>query len=307
MKTTKIISACAVLVALASCSNDHELSQQSAENTPIRIQANVGGIATRAGSNLLASSFSNGDAIKVFITENTTNKTTPSGASYDPMVYTLNQGQFSAATTQYFPSNGNGIDVWGVYPSTVTERTTNFTIAGNQTNDAEYKNSDLMFAQKLENKVKGNPIILSFSHKLSKIIVKLEKEDGVDGALDGAVIKLTNVVKKTALSSVSGSGITLGELSSDPSDKGELTIGNYIPENGTAAIVIPQTTSTMQFKVTLANGGSYTAAMPNNTTEFETNKEYTYTLRLKANGISVSAVINPWSKEDKGTHDAILD
>ena len=306
MKTTKIISACAVLVALASCSNDQELSQQSAEDTSIRIQANVGGIATRAGSNLLASSFSNGDAIKVFITENTTNKTTPSGGSYAPMVYTLNQGQFSAATTQYFPSNGNGIDVWGVYPSTVTESTTNFTIAGNQTNDAEYKNSDLMVAQKLENKVKGNPITLSFSHKLSKIIVKLEKESGVDGALDGAVIKLTNVVKKTALA-VSGSGINLGALSEDAGDKGELTIGNYIPENGTAAIVIPQTTNTMQFKVTLANGGSYTANMPDNTTEFETNKEYTYTLRLKANGISVSAVINPWSKEDKGTHDAILD
>ena len=63
----------------------------------------------------------------------------------------------------------------------------------------------------------------------------------------------------------------------------------------------------MQCKGTLANGRYYTAAMPNNTTEFETNKEYTYTLRLKANGISVSAVINPWSKEDKGTHDAILD
>ena len=58
---------------------------------------------------------------------------------------------------------------------------------------------------------------------------------------------------------------------------------------------------------TLANGGSYTANMPNTTTTFAANKEYTFTLTLKANGISVSAVINPWSKEDKGTHDAILD
>ena len=306
MKATKIISACAVLVALASCSNDHVISQPGAEDTPIRIQANVGAVTTKAAHNLLESSFGSGDAINVYIGENKSNSSISSGGPYTSMVYSYTGSTFTPTNTQYFPANGNGIDVWGVYPSTVTESTANFTIAGNQTNDAEYKNSDLMFAQKLENKVKGNPITLSFSHKLSKIIVKLEKETGVDGALDGAVIKLTNVVKKTALN-VSGSGITLGELSSDPSDKGELTIGNYIPENGTAAIVIPQTTSTMQFKVTLANGGSYTAAMPNNTTEFETNKEYTYTLRLKANGISVSAVINPWSKEDKGTHDAILD
>ena len=43
MKATKIISACAVLVALASCSNDHVISQPGAEDTPIRIQANEGG------------------------------------------------------------------------------------------------------------------------------------------------------------------------------------------------------------------------------------------------------------------------
>ena len=34
MKATKIISACAVLVALASCSNDHVISQPGAEDTP---------------------------------------------------------------------------------------------------------------------------------------------------------------------------------------------------------------------------------------------------------------------------------
>ena len=306
MKATKIISACAVLAALASCSSDHELSQQSAENTPIRIQANVGGITTRAAHNLLESSFGNGDAINVIISENQTNKQKPSGASYSPMVYTHNGSQFNAETTQYFPSNGNGIDVWAVYPSTVTEDTDNFTIASDQTDDVNYKNSDLMFATKLINKDKDDDITLSFSHKLSKIIVKLEKEDGVDGNLTGAVIKLTEVVKKTALT-VSGSGIELGALSEDAGDKGELTIGTYNAENGTAAIVIPQTTSTMQFKVILANGGSYTAAMPNTTTQFETNKKYTFTLTLKANGITVSASINAWTPGTGGSGDAILD
>ena len=145
-----------MLVALASCSSDHELSQQSAEDTPIRIQANVGGITTRAAHNLL-SSFGNGDAINVYITENTTvNNGTSSGASYSPTVYTHNGSSFAAAPaqTQYFPSNGNGIDVWAVYPSTVTESSTEFTIEAAQTADANYKTSDLMFATKLENKGK---------------------------------------------------------------------------------------------------------------------------------------------------------
>ena len=305
MKATKIISACAVLVALASCSND--LSQPTAEDTPIRIQANVGGITTRAAHNLL-SSFGSGDAINVYITENTTaNSGKTSGANYSPTVYTHNGSQFNTTTPQYFPSNGNGIDVWAVYPSTVTESSnTYFTIESNQTSDTDYKNSDLMFAQKLENKTKTDDITLSFSHQLSKIIVKLEKEGGVDGVLDGATIKLTNVIKKIALTSVDGSGITLGNLSSVQEDKGELTIGKYAT-NGAAAIVIPQSASSMKFKVELDNGGSYTADMPNTTTQFEPNKEYTFTLTLKANAITVSASIKAWAQTDGGSSDATLD
>ena len=78
MKATKIISACAVLVALASCSNDHVISQPGAEDTPIRIQANVGAVTTKAAYNLLESSFGSGDAIKVYIGENTSNTSTSS-------------------------------------------------------------------------------------------------------------------------------------------------------------------------------------------------------------------------------------
>ena len=64
MKATKIISACAVLAALVSCSNENELSQQSAEDTAIRIQANVGGITTKAASNIQGSQFDKDEYIR---------------------------------------------------------------------------------------------------------------------------------------------------------------------------------------------------------------------------------------------------
>src|SRR5574344_1409528 len=72
MKATKIISACAVLVALASCSNDHVIAQPSAEDTPIRIQANVGGITTRAASSIQGTQFDNNESVNVYIYEHTT-------------------------------------------------------------------------------------------------------------------------------------------------------------------------------------------------------------------------------------------
>ena len=72
MKTTKIISACAVLAALVSCSNENELSQQSAEDTPIRIQANVGAVTTKAASDIQSEHFKDGQTVNVYIYENTT-------------------------------------------------------------------------------------------------------------------------------------------------------------------------------------------------------------------------------------------
>ena len=305
MKATKIISACAVLVALASCSNDHVISQPGAEDTPIRIQANVGAVTTKAAYNLLESSFGSGDAIKVYIGENTLNSSTSSEGPYTGIEYSHDGTNFVATPTQYFPANGHGIDVWGVYPSTVTKSTPDFTIQSDQTDEGKYKKSDLMFATEKTNQKKGAPISLTFAHQLSKIIVKLAQEAGVNADLTNAEIKLTNVSTKVPLTKVDHTGILLGTASTNSQDISELTIGKY-EATGTAAIVIPQSTAGMSFKVVLAGGGTYTAAIPSDPGNFAANTAYTYTLKLKANDISISAQINPWTAGTDGTGDANL-
>lgn len=305
MKATKIISACAVLVALASCSNDHVISQPGAEDTPIHIQANVGAVTTKAAYNLLESTFSSGDAINVYIGENTSNTSTSSGGAYTSTVYSYTGSTFTTTNTQYFPANGHGIDVWGVYPSTITESTPDFTIQSDQTDDDKYKKSDLMFATEKTNQKKGAPISLTFAHQLSKIIVKLAQEAGVNADLTNAEIKLTNVSTKVPLTKVDHTGILLGTASTNSQDISELTIGKY-EATGTAAIVIPQSTAGMSFKVVLAGGGTYTAAIPSDPGNFAANTAYTYTLTLKANGINISAQIATWGTQTGGSGDAIL-
>ena len=307
MKATKIISACAVLVALASCSNDHVISQPGAEDTPIRIQANVGAVTTKAAFNLLESTFSSGDAINVYIGENTSNTSTSSEGPYTSTVYSYAGSTFTTTNTQYFPANGHGIDVWGVYPSTVTESSISkdFSIMNDQTDDDNYKKSDLMFATEKTNQKKGAPISLTFAHKLSKIIVMLAQEEGVNADLTNAEIKLTNVSTKVPLTKVDHTGITLGTASTNSQDISELTIGKY-EATGTAAIVIPQSTAGMSFEVVLAGGGTYTAAIPRDPGNFAPNTAYTYTLKLKANGITVTASIAAWTPEDGGSGDATL-
>lgn len=315
MKATKIISACAVLVALASCSNDHVISQPGAEDTPIRIQANVGAVTTKAGAGLYDqnNNFENGAKINVYIFENS--GTTYTYGTSGLLEYTADgngnldvKDPGGSSVPQYFPANGHGIDVWGVYPSTVTESSISkdFSIENDQTSDADYKASDLMFATEKTNQKKGAPISLIFAHKLSKIIVKLDKEPGVNADLTDAVIKLTNVSTKVPLTKVDHTGILLGTASTNQQDIKELTIGKYEAINGTAAIVIPQPTSTMKFKVELASGGTYTASIPSDPGNFAPNTAYTYTLKLKANGITVTASIEDWTPGTGGNGDAIL-
>ena len=196
--------------------------------------------------------------------------------------------------------------MWGVYPSTITESTPDFTIQSDQTDDDNYKKSDLMFATELTNQKKGAPISLTFAHKLSKIIVKLDKETGVNADLTDAVIKLTNVSTVVPLTTVDHTGITLGTASTNSQDIKDLTIGKYEAINGTAAIVIPQSTTGMSFQVVLAGGGTYTASIPSDPGNFAPNTAYTYTLTLKANGITVTASIAAWTPKDGGSGDANL-
>ena len=221
------------------------------------------------------------------------------------MVYTHDGSKFAPTTTQYFPANGNGIDVWGVYPSTVESTSQEFSIENDQTSDDNYKASDLMFATKLTNRTKTDPITLVFAHKLSKIIVKLAQEPGVNADLTNAVIKLTNVSTRVPLTTVNHTGITLGTPITNSQDISELIIGKY-EANGTAAIVIPQSTTGKSFQVVLAGGGTYTAAIPSDPGNFAANTAYTYTLKLKANGITVTASIDAWTPEDGGSGDATL-
>ena len=224
MKATKFISACAVLAALASCSNEHELSQQSAEDTPIRIQANVGGITTRAGSSIQGNQFDNTESVNVYIYEHTTGgqATYTYGNGGNGLVTCTADGNGNLNPGSiFYPKNGNGIDVYGVYPTTVTENNSSqeFSVKTNQSGDTEYKASDLMYASCVTNHKKGTPVSLTFTHKLSKVTVELEAGTGFkDSDLNSAVVKITNTSTKCSIASLDKSGIGAISASSTSSD-----------------------------------------------------------------------------------------
>ena len=323
MKATKIISACAVLVALASCSNDHVISQPGAEDTPIRIQANVGAVTTKAASDIQGSQFQAGEIIGIFLKEHLTTGQTKVTDYSNPITGTVNstdQSKIDLGSTQYFPSNGRSVDCLAIYPKQfnsldIDDNTHSFSVQEDQSSDDKYKASDLMYAYK-ENTTKGNPIELTFKHLLSKIIVEVVADGSVNqNVLNHVYVDLWNTNKTIDISvpdiaqgsESSTKTVTVGSTTSEPTiiklGHPSYTSGNQTGE--VAAIIVPQTinSSTQFIKVRLNDGStdyaSYTYAPSSNVT-FAGSKSYKYTITIKAGSISVSNVtITNW--DDKTT------
>ena len=327
MKATKIISACAVLVALASCSNDHVISQPGAEDTPIRIQANVGAVTTKAASDIQSEHFKDGQTVNVYIYEHTTGtegyKYGSNSDGHVPCTVNSNKLNPTGGVTLFYPANGNGIDAYGVYPSTVTANASsqNFTVGDNQSLEDDYMASDLMFTdtQVSDHKKTAGDVSLVFKHKLSKVIVILQKGSGLNASdIDGATVKITNTIRQCTIASVGKSG--MGNVDVSTSDAASpITIGTWnssSTSNGIAAIVVPQVVlaNSQLFQVELTNNAVYKYYIPSTgNVTFSPEKVYTYTLTLTTAGINVTSSITNWTDDTNslpggnGNGDANLD
>ena len=317
MKNSKTIFAFAVLAALASCSNEHVISQPDEVATPIRIKANVGAVATKAATDVQNTQFDNGEKVNVYIFENKGDKPNEE-YTYGEVEYTADgSGNLNTTTTQYYPANGHGIDVIGVYPTTVTMSTNQkFSVNEDQSSPDKYKMSDLMFASVSNHTKKYGDVKLDFKHQLSKIIVKLNRGNGLnENDLLNATVKICGTVRECEIPTVSllGMGTIAKKDGGSPSN---ITVGEWtsdVENDGIAAIVVPQVVpkGTTLFEVTLQNSGatySYTTPTEESSQNvvFQPGTVHTYTLTLTTGEIELSSTITPWKQGHGDSYNAEL-
>lgn len=304
---------CALLAALASCSNDHVLYDYTkTDNTPIEIATSIGGVdvLTKAATDVYSGGengkhFDVGTEVNVYIFEHVENGQT---ASYTygtngKVVYTSDaNGVLKASPTNYFPGNGHGIDIYGIYPTSIEASTQQtFTVSTDQSEDENYKASDLMFAAKQKIEDRKAPLTLTFKHQLSKVIVKLVKGTGLkDNDLNDAVVKILNTKPACNIESVGENEMTNIAVSGDAQ---EIKVGTWDSSttSGLAAIVVPQKIAegTDLIQVELSNGATYkykytTKSGENQFTGFTPGNQHTFTLTLSTSGITVNAEISGW-------------
>lgn len=303
MKTYLYIAVAAL--TLAACSNDENESRDN-WNGEIRLStANIAVPASRSISqDLQLTQFDADEQVDVFINENIAYGETASTVYAQPLTSTADgNAGLAFPNPQYFPQSGNGVNIIAVYPSGVAnediEASVDFSIQLNQSEDKNYKASDLMYGVPSINPVARTKeaINLNFTHKLSKIDINLIVGDG-NPTLIGATVNLKQLLPTIGFSTNTGKltdakGEKKDVIAADKNIEGTLTC---------SAIIIPQAVDagTPFIEVTLPQGGILTYKLENATT-FTSGKKYTYNITVNLTELTATTTIEDWT--DGGTKD----
>lgn len=302
----------AVVLALAACGNDESLNPNDG---PVEIRLSSGievQETTRAATDIQESAFDANELVDVYINEYTQGQAT---TIYDsPLTYTTGASNAMNPPTgqqPYFPTSGNGVTIYAVYPSaseTFAEggySNGTFTIqkdqsTNNTSGDKNYKLSDLMYGTAnngAEVPRTSNNVVINFSHLLSKVTVNLKAGSGLDDTnLNNAVVSLLG------LQPTIGFTTETGELGNVSGETTEITVMNATSTllSG-SAIIVPQSLaiSTPFIKIHLAEGGDlyYNLAKP---ATFQSGMVYIYDITVNLTGLTVTSNIEPWDTEGEG-------
>ena len=308
----KYIFLASAVVALAACNSNEEFEQIG--NCEIKLNSTLL-VQTRAAQDIQSTAFDSGAEVAVFINEDSSSPST----SYDqPLQYDVeDDGSLTTTNPQYFPQNGNGVNIVAVYPFEaaqnveVTETAALFSVQSDQSTEDNYKASDLMVGETTSKPVyrTTDNVTLQFKHCLSKININIKVGEGVDANdLNDAIVTIytrTNEATFDVQSGVITAVGSQGQAASPFVTVGDLTAsGNGF--EGMSAIIIPQDISAGSHFISIAtnNQTTYRYNLPNtvNLISFEPGKAYTYNLTVRKSGLTLDNTnITDW--DDGGSVD----
>lgn len=263
---------------IVSCASDEMLADKS----PIRLSATNSPVSTRADISIQNSAFEEFAKINAYIINHAT------GAFIgDPTIYTASEAvnsvnELSPNVQPYYPGGDATVDIYALYPGgtgddAVNRATTSFTVESDQTSDANYRKSDLMYAV-VSNQVKiDRAINLTFNHLMAKFIVHGTSDEGVVIQQ----IRINNVNRTVALTASSGE---LGALSNP---------GDIIISNDGAALLPPQNVN----GTVLVVETNFGPANFNVDKTFESGNEYTMNLMVSRQCINNTTTITDWNSD----------
>jgi len=292
MKRKTIIIHITALLILAGCQADKSNDPRQDDLVPVILTASQGSILsisggmTRATDGLYSatSGFSGGETVRVFM-NNLSSYSDYSVGSPSAGISSLTGGPL------YYPPTGD-ITLFAVYPAASTA---SHTVAYDQTSDANYKASDLMYATKTVDQAdKANAQNLAFAHQLVKLKLNIIKGAGITEVTE---VKMKNV-KRTVSVAPTTSSAGVGSATSTGDENGDNILifsgSNTSTDAQTYACVFPaQAWSNTDFITVTADSKTVTYQLDRS--EWTAGAEYELTFHLNAVALNTTISITGWT------------
>lgn len=303
--------ALAATTLMTACSKDE--NEMDNWNGEIRLSSGIE-VQTRAYTPTQGTQIVNGEVVSVWVDDAKTPTTTVTTENlYKARQLTANNGSFTG-TAMYFPQTGNKVNIFamhGIFDPVFKEGDAfptsgaTYTVNANQSVNADYIKSDLLYAYSPAVARTNSSVPLTFYHMLSKLEVAIKIGDGAPALKSSGAVSLSSVTtngkftpgKPADMSVQSARAAMLGAAGTPVlSDMtlGQTTCADFATNvNYNEAILVPQSMSGKTLTFTLADGGTLSYTFPSSTT-FESGKRYTYHITLKLTGLVVTSSIENW-------------
>ena len=267
MKALNCIPVALALVCLMSCTAE-KMESPSAKGHVISLTSQV---QTRATADPQTTALNTANAVGVFVTSS-------SETLYDNISHSVEStGDLTASSTMNYPSEDNAtVNIYAYAPyveGTALSSDNAFTLSADQSTDAGYLASDLVYASVADQAASENTVALSFAHKLSQLQVTVNNQAALD--LSTAAVYITGTKIGTTFNPSTGA---VGEATGNATDiKAVAALGTATTAYG---IVVPQTieSGTGLVKI-IAGEKTYIAKLSSGVT-LEAGKAYSFTVKL---------------------------
>ena len=292
MKANKLFYALGLL-ALAACSADTDQSAPE-ERVPVNLgytMLTASETRTAAVTNINDATIAAGSGtVRVRICN--TGGTFPSDTYYD--YSTVDGGTMTAPTPPpYYPTDNTNIAILAYSPAAAA---TTFEVSADQTTDANYKASDLMVSTNITNQTKTTDVVvLTFVHKMAKIVVTATKGDGVNGI---KTITLKQVKRQVTFAQTTGAVGDAMEVSG--TDVTLFKDGADNNASGTGAAVIPAQTITGALLEIVTDQGTATYSVPDGKA-FAAGNKYTMNVAVNRTAVGITNSVT-WTSNESTLH-----
>ncbi|MBQ8694564.1 MAG: fimbrillin family protein [Bacteroidaceae bacterium] len=245
MKTTRFFMAIAAVMLLIACNNENDF-----ENVYVPDDGEIQLVMLHPGqTRATETSFEENDSIGVYVTESDA-ELQLAGNEVNNELFTYNGTSWTSQRKVYWNSGLHNVYAYYPYSRGINDTENHsFTVSTDQSTHEGYTGSDFLWASVAGVEGGNEPVAVQFAHKMSNVVVKLEKGENYDGDIpDDVEVYILGTVNKALID------LSTGDACKDHYAATASIRCNKIDNSTYQAIVVPQSITSRRPLVEIISG-----------------------------------------------------